>query len=323
MNEARIRIIAPSRLHFGLLSWGDESPRQFGSVGLMIESPGLEAEIRPSETWSAEGPLAERALTTLRRVAETLDREGRALAPMHLTIHRAPSEHVGLGTGTQLSLAIARLVLAATGEDQPDTERLVTLTGRGRRSGIGLHGFARGGLLVDGGRSARSPFPPLISRVDFPRDWSLLVVIPPLGPGLAGTREREAFARLPSVPARSVDYLCRLVLLDLLPAVLEEDLAAFDEALTELQREVGRNFAPAQGGLYASPELENIAAAMRRGGLVGVGQSSWGPTLFGFAKLDADQRQEMTQRLQKNTGLASEMIWTTATPDGARLQKMP
>ena len=34
----------------------------------------------------------------------------------------------------------------------PSLETLARLSGRGRRSGIGLHGFFHGGLIVDGGR---------------------------------------------------------------------------------------------------------------------------------------------------------------------------
>ena len=252
MSASTIRITTPSRLHFGLLSWGENHARQFGSVGLMIESPGLVAEVRPSPSWSAEGPLADRGLETMHRVIASLQREAEPPEPLHLTVHRAPREHAGLGTGTQLSLAVARLVLAAMGDDESDVARLAVLTGRGRRSGIGLHGFARGGLLVDGGRSIESPFPPLLSRLEFPRDWSILVVIPPIAVGLAGAREVEAFDRLSASPTATVDRLCRLVLLGLLPAAAEGDLPAFGLAMDELQREVGRGFAR-QGRPFRRP----------------------------------------------------------------------
>jgi beta-ribofuranosylaminobenzene 5'-phosphate synthase len=320
MNASSLRIVTPSRLHFGLLSWGECYTRQFGSVGLMVESPGFEAEIRPSDTWSATGPLAERALATMRRVAESLEREGRPVKPLRLTIDGAPHEHVGLGTGTQLSLGLARLVLAATGEDEPSVARLAALTGRGQRSGIGLHGFALGGLLVDGGRSGEADYPPLLSRIEFPREWSILVVIPPVGPGLAGLREREAFARLPPTPASTVDRLCRIVLLGLLPAAAEADLPVFGAALSDLQHEVGRGFAPAQGGLFAHPLLEAIAEQMKRLGLVGVGQSSWGPTLFAITRRDPDRQASITASLRERFGLeANSFCWTVASNNGARL----
>ena len=321
MSASRVRIVAPSRLHFGLLAWGDRHPRQFGGVGLMIEAPGLKAEVRPSSTWSAEGPLADRAASVMQGVADSLSQLGSPRRPLRLTIHRAPPEHVGLGTGTQLSLAVARLILADAGETHPSVDRLIALTGRGRRSGVGIHGSSLGGLIVDGGRSAGSPFPPLLSRIEFPDEWSILVVIPPTGPGLAGVREMEAFLRLPRISTRTVDRLCRLILLGLLPAASERDLIAFGTALSDLQREVGRSFAPVQGGLFAHPFLEEIATSLHQMGLVGVGQSSWGPALFGFASRDPNRQSWIVRNLIKQYCLSESCVfWTTASLAGARLE---
>src|SRR5260370_41078345 len=62
-----------SRMDFGLLSfpsglnWPNHlgevtmPARRFGGVGLMVQSPGIELQIRPTKNWSAQGPLAERA----------------------------------------------------------------------------------------------------------------------------------------------------------------------------------------------------------------------------------------------------------------------
>ena len=44
--------------------------------------------------------------------------------------------------------------------------------------------------------------------------------------------------------------------------------------------EVGRCFKKEQGGVYADPLLERIAEFVRGQGVRGVGQSSWGPTLY-------------------------------------------
>lgn len=321
MSASRVRIVAPSRLHFGLLAWGEGFRRQFGGVGLMIDAPGLEAEVRPSTSWAAVGPLADRALAITKGVAETLSQAGMSLEPLQLTIQRAPPEHVGLGTGTQISLAVARLVLAQAGEFEPTIARLIQLTGRGRRSGVGLHGSILGGLIVDGGRSPDSPFPPLLSRIEFPGEWPILVVIPPTEPGLAGMREIEAFRSLPPVAPRTADRLCRLVLLGLLPAVVERDLPAFGSALSDIQREVGQSFAPAQGGPFAHHVLAEIADAMRRLGLVGVGQSSWGPALFAFAESDPDRQSWIVSTLLNQYNLdESHVFWTTASCNGARIE---
>src|SRR5437879_1301378 len=97
-----IRVTTGSRLHFGLIGLGADAPRRFGGAGLMVDSPGLALHVEPAADWTASGPHADRALTCARQFAAGvgIDR------PQRLTIEQAPPEHVGLGTGTQLGLAV-------------------------------------------------------------------------------------------------------------------------------------------------------------------------------------------------------------------------
>ncbi len=315
-----ILIQTGSRLHFGLLALEAEAPRKFGGVGLMVEEPGLRLRARASGEWGAEGVLAARALGFARRVVEGLSERGFRVPPTFLKIEKCPPEHVGLGTGTQLGLVVARVLAARAGLEGPSLELLAGVSGRGLRSGIGLHGFERGGLLVDGGRGASGGLPPLLCRVELPEDWWVLVVLPRLEPGLHGSDELRAFAELPSSSEAETDRLCRLVLLGVLPAAVEGDLEAFGEALEELQRRVGEAFAPVQGGMFAHKELNEMIGLMREWGLKGVGQSSWGPALYGFAREDAEWREEVAERLREGWGLDSERVfWTRPTRQGAMM----
>ncbi len=286
----------------------------------MVDGPGIELAAEPAPAWHAEGPLADRALAVAGRVAARLTARGVDVPPARLTIGRAAPEHVGLGVGTQLGLSVARLVCELAGQPTPPIADLAGLAGRGLRSGIGLHGFDLGGLVVDGGRGGPEGIPPLLARFEFPAEWSVLVVVPPQEPGLHGPREAQAFADLPAFPEALTDRLCRLVLLGLLPAVAERDLARFGASLEALQEGVGRGFAPAQGGVFARPELERLASEMRSLGLVGVGQSSWGPTLYAFTDAPPDRRAAILGRLFDRTGLpARSASWTSASLRGATL----
>ncbi len=317
----RLSLRTPSRLHFGLLSWGLGAPRQFGGVGLMVESPGMTIMAEPSVRWSAEGPLASRVLEFAKRAAEGLEGRGLAVGPASFRVVDPPPEHVGLGVGTQLGLGVARLVCELAGHSDPPVVELAGLSDRGLRSGIGLHGFEHGGLIVDGGRAGPEGIPPLLSRLEFPREWSALLVLAGRGPGIHGPREVRAFAELPPSTDPLTDRLCRLVLLGLLPAVVERDLVRFGEALEDIQGQVGRGFAPAQGGIFADPELEEIAAEMRAVGLRGVGQSSWGPTLYGFSDGSAEEKAALLGRLEGRVTLApGDAFWTIASPRGAILE---
>ncbi|WP_165069245.1 beta-ribofuranosylaminobenzene 5'-phosphate synthase family protein [Paludisphaera rhizosphaerae] len=312
----RLTIRTGSRLHFGLLGWGPHLRRQFGGVGLMVEEPGLEMSAVPADRFEAVGPLADRVGPLLERIAARWDGPT-PLQPVRVEVLKTPDEHAGFGVGTQLSLAVARLVLETAGEASPPAERLAALSGRGRRSGVGLHGFVHGGLIVDAGHAAPDDLPPMVSRLEFPAEWSILIVRPPAPPGRHGGDEVAAFADLPPVPEAVSGRLCRLVLLDLLGAVAARDLPAFGEALTAIQREVGAAFAPAQGGgVYASPESEALVAKLGRLGLFGAGQSSWGPSLYAFGILSDAEKQAVAARL----GLPSEaLFWTHARNQGAVL----
>ena len=77
--------------------------------------------------------------------------------------HSAPPEHVGLGVGTQVCLAAARAVFNWPAS-RNSVESSPVSTGRGHRSGIGLHGFQHGGLIIDGGGNTGTGIPPLLAR---------------------------------------------------------------------------------------------------------------------------------------------------------------
>ena len=67
-----------------------------------------------------------------------------------------------------------------------------------------------------------------------------------------------------------------------LPALVEEDLAAFGRGITEVQRLVGEMFRPVQGERFAHPQVAALVEALLAAGAAGAGQSSWGPAVFGL-----------------------------------------
>jgi beta-RFAP synthase len=154
---------------------------------------------------------------------------------------------------------------------------------RGRRSAVGTWTFAFGGFVLEGGRRPGDEAPaPLLARLPMPAGWRCVVVTPAGKPGLAGDEEAAAFGRLPPPAAAEVAHVAHLVLMQLLPAVAVADLPAFGAALTEVQRITGGWFAPAQGGVFAPGETGELVEQLRRWGAIGVGQSSWGPAVYGI-----------------------------------------
>lgn len=275
-----IRVRAPARLHLGFLDLHGGLGRRFGSLGLTLDQPLTELLIRraarhEARVHEARGPDGERALDYARRLAARLNLPG----AVRIDIEQAIPAHAGLGSGTQLALAVGAGLARLHGLDL-DATRIAALTGRGTRSGIGIGAFEQGGLLVDGGRGADTVVPPLLTRLPFPEDWRVLLIFDPQRAGFSGDHERSAFAELPEFPAERAARLCRLVLMQLLPALAERDAHGFGSALGELQAAIGEHFAPAQGGRYSSPAVAAALDGLRQQGLTGIGQSSWGPTGF-------------------------------------------
>lgn len=298
MNRTRptprsVVVEAPARLHMGFLDVEQTGGRQFGGVGLTIDGfcTRIRAEHASAYSASAGHPRIPRLLEILRRKLglDTLDTNG---AGIHIEVERSIPEHVGLGSGTQMALAIGCAVARLFDLDT-SASQVAALLDRGRRSGIGIGAFDQGGFLVDGGSAVNggSGVPPIVSRLVFPAQWRVLLVFDDSAQGLHDGDESGAFRALPMFPEAKSARLCRLVLLRALPALQTADIEAFGAAITELQHVVGDHFAPVQGGRYASSRVAEALAWFTGRGAPGVGQSSWGPT--GFVIVESEARAQV------------------------------
>lgn len=305
---------APARLHFGVLDLRGALGRRFGGIGAAVPAPSLLLEARPAPALAAEGPDAARALEFARRFAAHHGIELR----VHFCLRRAIPAHAGLGSGTQLALAVARASAELYGLET-DAAALARAVGRGVRSGVGTWTFAHGGFVLEGGRRADAEgVAPLLARLPVPEAWRYVLAVPPGRPGLAGEEEAAAFARLPAPPAREVERVAHLVLLQLLPAVAEGDLAAFGAALGEVQRVTGGWFAPAQGGVFAPGPTRTLVERLREWGAHGVGQSSWGPAVYGLVA-DAAAARLLAERARALVGPGGAVYEGRFSATGARV----
>lgn len=250
--------------------------RRFGSIGLALDQPATVLEAQSAKAFSAQGPEAERVVEAAAGFAQKAGLAGGA----EFFVEGAIPAHSGLGSGTQLSLAVGVALSRLYGLGLSVRE-VAALTARGARSGIGIGAFEQGGLLVDGGRSPATVVPPIISRLAFPDAWRILLVFDPAAEGVHGPAEFKAFGELPEFPACRAAHIAHLVLMLALPAVAECDLSAFGKAISEVQHIVGEHFAPAQGGgIYISNRVGRVMAWLEGQGVTCLGQSSWGPTGF-------------------------------------------
>jgi beta-ribofuranosylaminobenzene 5'-phosphate synthase len=289
-----VTVEAAARLHLGFLDLNGGLGRRFGGLGLAIDHPTTRLTIRRAPTPAVDGLDAERAARHL----TLLVRHFGLSHAYSLTIHEAIPAHAGLGSGTQLALGVAAALRRLEGVPADESSDALLLR-RGTRSGIGLGLFQRGGLIVDGGRGARTATPPVVARMDFPPEWRVIVVLDPRTEGMHGHDEKAAFARLADFEAASAAEICRLVLIKALPALAEHDIGSFGDAVARLQEIAGDYFALAQGGApYASAAVARLMGDLRRHGARGTGQSSWGPTGFAFAH-DAKEARRLCDCTQE------------------------
>ncbi len=291
-TSAALRITAPARLHLGFLDLNGGLGRRYGSIGLAIDRPSTRLTIAKASKNVATGAESRRAIKLLRRFTD--DEKSDAYA---IDIEEAIPAHAGLGSGTQLALAIGAAIARMQGRELSMAD-LATLGERGARSGIGLEAFASGGFIIDGGKGSTDRPPPLTLRADFPEDWRLMLILNPSFTGVSGEAEITAFAGLPPFPESKAAHICHLVLMKLIPGLKEYDIEAFGSAVTEIQEIVGAHFASKQGGsAWTSKAVGQFASRMRDMGATGIGQSSWGPT--GFAFVDS---QKAAERLYHSLG---------------------
>lgn len=295
---ASVQIEAPARLHLGFVDLNGELGRRYGSLGVTLDHPVTQLSLRPARTLNVTGPAAaaSRALAYAALLTERLGLPG----GLDIDIRRAIPDHAGLGSGTQLALAVATGLARLYGLDLA-TPELATLCGRGARSGIGVGAFDTGGFLLDGGRGAAESPPPIVLRRAFPAAWRIVLVMDRAGSGMHGRREVSAFQSLPRFPSASAADLCRLVLMQILPALAEGDCATFARAVGRLQQVVGDHFAPAQAGRFASPDVTDVLRWLKSEGVCGIGQSSWGPTGFAFVP-DPGTALDVQRRLRERFG---------------------
>ncbi|AIQ88437.1 Beta-ribofuranosylaminobenzene 5'-phosphate synthase [Methylobacterium oryzae CBMB20] len=280
-----MRVEAPARLHFGFLDLHGGLGRRFGSIGLAIDAPSLALSARRAARPSVEGPEADRVRGYVRAAAAHLGR-GEDVA---VTVERVIPAHAGFGSGTQLALAVAAAMARLSGEPFAPDAFAATLD-RGNRSGVGLRAFTEGGLIVDGGRGADGGPPPVIARLPYPEAWRIVLILDPGMAGVHGTREVEAFRDLPRFPEAQAAEICRIALMQVLPAVALAEPQGFGAGITRIQTLIGDHFAPHQGGRYASAAVAEALASIAAQGVSGYGQSSWGPTGFALMASEAEAR---------------------------------
>jgi beta-RFAP synthase len=257
-------------------------------MGVAVARPRVRLQLSRADTVRVEGPGSERVRKMASLHLDRIPGAGGARIRVRETIPR----HVGLGSGTQIALGVARGLDLLYGRERT-VEELAVAMGRGERSAVGTWTFARGGFVLEGGVvEDRDGVAPLLCRHAVPEPWRIVLARPPVARGLSGDPEERAFEDLPPPDPGVAERVAYVILMRLLPALVTGDLEAFGRAADEVERATGYAFRHAQGGnRYAHEAVARAVATLRELGASAVGQSSWGPTAYGFVGSEEEARR--------------------------------
>ncbi|TRO56124.1 hypothetical protein E4K73_47890 [Streptomyces sp. IB201691-2A2] len=207
--------------------------------------------------------------------------------PVEVEILRELPRHVGLGTGTALSLGLVRLAGELSGVT-PSEADLLKYSRRAGTSGIGFHSFLRGGFIIDGGQPDRGQElkpsgasrprepPPLIAHMELPETWRVALMLPGTGRRTSGAAEQDFFAENTPTPYDECLRAFPALYHGVAVAVARADLGLLKKSLIEYQRlgfkrlEISAQSTQVRSLLNALHEFPGCASGM----------SSFGPLIF-------------------------------------------
>ncbi len=281
-------VSAGARLHVGFQNLSLARERLYGGIGIGLAEPRVTVTAEPAASVAAADPLlrdyANRAVDVL------------GVSGVTITLEESLPRHVGLGSGTQLALAVLTATARAHGLEPRVRERAPAM-GRGGRSGVGVATFEGGGFVVDAGhptaRFTTEPpaegdwtVPPVVARHDLPSEWRFLVVVPDADPGRSGDDEDASMrAVVERADPAIADEIAGVVTRKLLPAAAAGRLEPFGEAIAEIGRKNGAWYADARGASSGRPRRTRRIARGLSGPLGGR------PVVVGAGRLRRDQRR--------------------------------
>ncbi len=329
LDTRRVVVCTPSRVHVTLIDLHGGSGRVDGGIGITLDEPGVLIEAELSPVLSVNGgdaALQERVGRIATGVLETLGAGG----SVAITVRNHYPAHIGLGSGSQIGLAVARAIAELHGRHLPVKE-LAKLVGRGGTSGIGTAAFEYGGFIVDGGHTfgaggEKSDFrpsaasrgvspPPIIARHEFPADWKILLAIPDVPAGASGNIETDIFRAHCPVPLDEVRALSHEILMRMLPGIASHDLDLFGSSVNAVQ---GLGFKKVELSLQP-PQVTGLLPVLRDAGAAGAGLSSFGPAIYAVGDTGMSAIEQAARSFMQEQGGGTTLL-TTARNRGAAVR---
>lgn len=314
-----INIKAYARLHMGFFDLNGDQGRRFGSVGIGLNQPATNIKLSRGCGADTTHKQENTNFSYIDKSKQLLLNHLKIEEEVAIEVFDEIPRHSGLGSGTQMALAVG-VGLNAMFNQTMSLNEIAAVTQRGKRSGIGIGTFSYGGLVVDGGRGEHTVLPPIIAQHQVPVTWRFILIFDSSFKGINGPEEVHAFKTLTDQTIADTQNITHQVLTRALPAIVEQDLTTFGQVMNALQAYNGSYFSPAQGGQYASMPVANVLNYLNENGAACAGQSSWGPTGFAmFAnEIEATHMLEILQNKFDSSDLT--FMICQASQQGANIE---
>ena len=330
----KVRITTPCRIHLSLIDENGYTGRVDGGIGLMLDQPNVVLEVSNSAD-----EFAIECHRYYRESVHVINEKASKLFKLfhinnknfHFNLLRYYPSHVGLGSKTQLSLAIGTAISKLKDMDIP-IEEITKMVERGGTSGIGWRGFETGGFIVDGGHdygigkekenflpssASGSANPALtISKYNIPENWRFVLVIPNVKPGANGEEEVDIFKKYTPIPRDEVNEVSHQILMKMLPGILRNDLQCFGEGLKRIQS-IG--FKRIEISLQKQI-VKDLLKLFEKIGVKAYGMSSFGPSIIGITDSDGEA-EKLKETVDKYlNGIGGHIFLCRPNNTGAKIE---
>jgi beta-ribofuranosylaminobenzene 5'-phosphate synthase len=328
-------IRTPCRIHCTLIDLNGQLGRVDGGFGVALNAPSMVLDV---DGGSAGLQLDARpdALPILKEIVENLSRKDPSLKQnVKLTLKDYFPPHIGLGSKTQLSLAVVTALLRSNGV--PENAHIAArarLVERGGTSGVGCIAFEQGGFILDGGHTfgpgaekqtflpssaSKTCMGPLLARFDVPKEWRFVLVTPNVRPGAHDQEEVNIFQRCCPIPIAEVQALSHVILMQVLPSIATGNISTFGHAINAIQQ-VG--FKRIEVSLQADV-VQKLLPYLVEQGACGAGMSSFGPTVYAITDSGREAQNLAKAGQEFISDVGGSVVITTANNQGAEIRGNP
>ncbi len=318
------RVIVGGRLHFGFRNLCLNEKYIYGGVGMAIENPKISLVAETADRIICED---DRLTMYAEKAVEMLGVKG-----VKIQIEEEIPEHIGLGSGTQMALSVYTAVSRVYCIDS-NIREISPKLGRGKRSGIGVSAFEKGGFCIDEGHKNapghveslkygewKIPAERYTSKI--PEEWSFVVAMIEAIPGYSGEMEenliRKVMLNAKNEIANKID---NVITNKLLPSIDRSDCKGFGSAISEISWLNGLWYEKYQNGIYRPPIGNIIEILQEDNRIFGMGQSSWGPSLYCITVKDHENEiRKKVHQVLNECDIEGKVIATSARNKGAEVK---